>query len=206
MFERFTDRSRKVLAFANQSAQAFNHEYFGPEHVLLGLIREGSGVACTILKNRGIELSKISSSVRELLKNGPEMVTMGRLPQTPQCKELLNQAILSAKSIDHNYVGTEHLLLALLSEPLRDSIPFSVLNRNFGLDAAMLKQDILNLLKTSTGPGRTVPYMTYIWNVLCEDHSKGFVIADNFDNACNLARDRFAGVESVTKFGEAWRE
>src|ERR1035437_2425567 len=80
MFERFTERARKVMALANQEAQRFNHEYIGTEHVLLGLVKEGSGVGANVLKNLGVDLAKVRMEVVKLVKAGPDMVTMGKLP------------------------------------------------------------------------------------------------------------------------------
>ena len=88
MYERFTDRARKVMQLANQEAQRFNHEYIGTEHVLLGLIKEGSGVAANVLKNLDIDLRKIRMEVEKLVQSGPDMVTMGKLPQTPRAKKV----------------------------------------------------------------------------------------------------------------------
>jgi ATP-dependent Clp protease ATP-binding subunit ClpC len=84
MYERFTDRARKVMQLANQEAQRFNHEYIGTEHILLGLVKEGSGVAANVLKNLEVDLRKIRLEVEKLVQSGPEMVTMGKLPQTPR--------------------------------------------------------------------------------------------------------------------------
>jgi ATP-dependent Clp protease ATP-binding subunit ClpC len=83
MFERFTDRASKVMALANQEAQRFNHEYIGTEHILLGLVKEGSGVGANVLKNLDVDLRKVRLEVEKLVKSGPDMVTMGKLPQTP---------------------------------------------------------------------------------------------------------------------------
>ena len=113
MFERLTDRARKVMALANQEAQRFNHEYIGTEHILLGLVKEGSGVGANVLKNLGIDLRKVRLEVEKLVKSGPEMVTMGKLPQTPRAKKVIEYAIEEARNLNHNYVGTEHLLLGL---------------------------------------------------------------------------------------------
>jgi ATP-dependent Clp protease ATP-binding subunit ClpC len=82
MFERFTDRARKVMALANQEAQRFNHEYIGTEHILLGLIKEGTGVGATVLKKMNVDLRKVRLEVEKMVKSGPEMVPMGKLPQT----------------------------------------------------------------------------------------------------------------------------
>ena len=114
MFERFTDRARKVMALANQEAQRFNHEYIGTEHILLGLVKEGSGVGANVLKNLEVDLRKVRLEVEKLVKSGPDMVTMGKLPQTPRAKKVIEYAIEEARQLNHNYVGTEHLLLALL--------------------------------------------------------------------------------------------
>ena len=87
MFERFTDRARKVMALANQEAQRFNHEYIGTEHILLGLVKEGSGVGANVLKNLDVDLRKVRLEVEKLVKSGPDMVTMGKLPADPAGQE-----------------------------------------------------------------------------------------------------------------------
>ena len=116
MYERFTDRARKVMQLANQEAQRFNHEYIGTEHVLLGLIKEGSGVAANVLKNLDVDLRKIRLEVEKLVQSGPDMVTMGKLPQTPRAKKVIEYSMEEARNLNHNYVGTEHILLGLLRE------------------------------------------------------------------------------------------
>jgi ATP-dependent Clp protease ATP-binding subunit ClpC len=116
MYERFTDRARKVMVLANQEAQRFNHEYIGTEHVLLGLIKEGSGVAANVLKNLGIDLKHIRLKDEKLVQSGPDMVTMGKLPHTPRTKKVIEHAMEESLRLGHNYVGTEHLLLGLVRE------------------------------------------------------------------------------------------
>src|SRR5262249_47351410 len=116
MYERFTDRARKVMQLANQEAQRFNHEYIGTEHILLGLVKEGSGVAANVLKNLDVDLRKIRLEVEKIVQSGPDMVTMGKLPQTPRAKKVIEYAMEEARNLNHNYVGTEHLLLGLLRE------------------------------------------------------------------------------------------
>ena len=115
-YERFTDRARMVLQFANQEACRFNHEYIGTEHILLGLVKEGHGVAAKVLQSLGVDLRKIRLEVEKLLQSGPEMVTMGKMPQTPRAKKAIQFAFEEAVALGHNYVGTEHLLLGLLRE------------------------------------------------------------------------------------------
>jgi ATP-dependent Clp protease ATP-binding subunit ClpC len=143
MFERFTDRARKVMALANQEAQRFNHEYIGTEHVLLGLVKEGIGVGANVLKNLDVDLRKVRLEVEKLVKSGPEMVTMGKLPQTPRAKKVIEYAIEEARNLNHNYVGTEHLLLGLLRE--QDGVAAQVL-MNLGLKLEEVREEVLNLL------------------------------------------------------------
>ena len=143
MFERLTDRARKVMALANQEAQRFNHEYIGTEHILLGLVKEGSGVGANVLKNLDIDLRKVRLEVEKLVKSGPEMVTMGKLPQTPRAKKVIEYAIEEARNLNHNYVGTEHLLLGLLRE--HDGVAAQVL-LNLGLKLEEVREEVLNLL------------------------------------------------------------
>ncbi len=143
MFERFTDRARKVMALANQEAQRFNHEYIGTEHILLGLVKEGSGVGANVLKNLDVDLRKVRLEVEKLVRAGPEMVTMGKLPQTPRAKKVIEYAIEEARNLNHNYVGTEHLLLGLLRE--HDGVAAQVL-MNLGLKLEEVREEVLNLL------------------------------------------------------------
>ncbi|MCC5828199.1 MAG: ATP-dependent Clp protease ATP-binding subunit [Phycisphaeraceae bacterium] len=143
MFERFTDRARKVMALANQEAQRFNHEYIGTEHILLGLVKEGSGVGANVLKHLEVDLRKVRLEVEKLVKSGPDMVTMGRLPQTPRAKKVIEFAIEEARNLNHNYVGTEHLLLGLLRE--HEGVAAQVL-MNLGLKLEEVREEVLNLL------------------------------------------------------------
>jgi ATP-dependent Clp protease ATP-binding subunit ClpC len=143
MFERFTDRARKVMALANQEAQRFNHEFIGTEHILLGLVKEGSGVGATVLKNLDVDIKKLRLEVEKLVHSGPDMVTMGKLPQTPRAKKVIEYAIEEARSLNHNYVGTEHILLGLLRET--EGIAAQVL-MNLGLKLEDVRQEVLNLL------------------------------------------------------------
>jgi len=143
MFERFTDRARKVMALANQEAQRFNHEYIGTEHILLGLVKEGSGVGATVLKNFDVDIKKLRFEVEKLVKSGPDMVTMGKLPQTPKAKKVIEYAIEEARALNHNYVGTEHILLGLLRE--NEGIAAQVL-MSLGLKLEEVRQEVLNLL------------------------------------------------------------
>src|SRR6202046_4937016 len=121
MYERFTDRARKVMQLANQEAQRFNHEYVGTEHVLLGLIKEGSGVAATVLRNMDVDLRKIRNEIEKVIE----------------------YAIEEARNLNHNYVGTEHLLLGLLRE--QEGVAAQVL-MNLNLKLEEVREEVLNLL------------------------------------------------------------
>jgi ATP-dependent Clp protease ATP-binding subunit ClpC len=143
MYERFTDRARKVMQLANQEAQRFNHEYIGTEHILLGLVKEGSGVAANVLKNLDVDLRKIRLEVEKLVQSGPEMVTVGKLPQTPRAKKVIEYSMEEARNLNHSYVGTEHILLGLLRE--QEGVAAQVL-MNLGLKLEDVREEVLNLL------------------------------------------------------------
>lgn len=143
MYERFTDRARKVLQLANQEAQRLNHEYIGTEHILLGLVKEGSGVASNVLKNMDVDLTKIRREVEKLVNQGTDMIAMGKLPQTPRAKRAIEYAMDEARNLGHTYVGTEHLLLGLLRED--EGIAAQVL-MNLGLRLDSVREEILELI------------------------------------------------------------
>jgi hypothetical protein len=117
MYERFTDRARKVMQLANQEAQRFNHEYIGTEHILLGLTMVGSGVAALALKSLGADLPEIRREVEKLVQPGPDtVVAAGKLPLTPRGKKAIEAAMEEAHNLKHEHVGTEHILLGLLRD------------------------------------------------------------------------------------------
>jgi ATP-dependent Clp protease ATP-binding subunit ClpC len=137
------------MQLANQEAQRFNHEYIGTEHILLGLVKEGSGVAANVLKNLDIDLRKIRLEVEKIVQSGPDMVTMGKLPQTPRAKKVIEYSIEEARNLNHNYVGTEHLLLGLLRE--QEGVAAQVL-MNLGLKLEDVREEVLNLLGHNMDP------------------------------------------------------
>jgi ATP-dependent Clp protease ATP-binding subunit ClpC len=156
MYERFTDRARKVMQLANQEAQRFNHEYIGTEHILLGLVKEGSGVAANVLKNLDVDLRKIRMEVEKIVQTGPggDQVVLGKLPHTPRAKKVIEYSVEEARNLNHNYVGTEHLLLGLLRE--QEGVAAQVL-MNLGLKLEDVREEVLNLLghnmpESSEGP------------------------------------------------------
>ena len=156
MYERFTDRARKVMQLANQEAQRFNHEYIGTEHILLGLVKEGSGVAANVLKNLDVDLRKIRLEVERIVQPGAggDQVVMGRLPHTPRAKKVIEYSIEEARNLNHNYVGTEHLLLGLLRE--QEGVAAQVL-MNLGLKLEDVREEVLNLLGHNPMPNENEP-------------------------------------------------
>jgi ATP-dependent Clp protease ATP-binding subunit ClpC len=134
------------MSFARQEAQKFNHEYIGTEHILLGLIQEGSGVAANVLKNMNVDLEKIRHEVEKIVKTGPSMVTMGQLPFTPRAKKVLELSMEEASQLSHNYIGTEHLLLGLIKE--NEGIAAQVL-MNLGVKLEEVREEVLEFLGAS---------------------------------------------------------
>lgn len=134
MFDQFTDRARKVMGLSRQEALRFNHDYIGTEHVLLGLILEGNGVAADVLKNLDVDPNRLRQEVERLITPGTTMVTMGQLPFTKRSKKMLELSLQEAGNLGHNYIGTEHLLLGLIRE--EEGIAARVLQRlNVRLEA-----------------------------------------------------------------------
>src|SRR5262245_10552962 len=143
MYERFTDRARKVMQLANQEAMRFNHEYIGTEHVLLGLVKEGAGVAANVLMNLDIDLRRVRLEVERIVQAGPDISFKGKLPQTPRSKRVIEFSIEEARNLNHNYVGTEHLLLGLIRE--EEGVAAQVL-LNLGLKLERVRDEVLKLL------------------------------------------------------------
>ena len=130
MFERFTDRARKVMALANEQVQRFNHEYIGTEHILLGLVAEGSGRGATVLKDLGVDLAGMLGEVKELVKAGPDAVTKRKVPETPRARNVIKYALEEARTGGQKHIGTEHILVGLLREA--DGVAAQVL-KNLGV-------------------------------------------------------------------------
>jgi ATP-dependent Clp protease ATP-binding subunit ClpC len=155
MFERFTDRARTVMQLASQEAQRFNHEYIGTEHILLGLVKEGSsrqlgrfdrpGVACQVLKKFGVDLDAVRHQVERILQPGPGNggILKGAPLWTPGAKKSIEYAIDEARQLGHKHVGTEHLLLGLLRE---DEGVAAVALMKFGLRLEDVRLEVLDLL------------------------------------------------------------
>ncbi|MFA5090750.1 MAG: ATP-dependent Clp protease ATP-binding subunit [Candidatus Omnitrophota bacterium] len=151
MFNRFTERARKVIILAKEEARRFNHDYIGTEHILLGLIREGEGVAATVLQKVGVSLEKIRLEIEKLVQPGPATQIIGDIPFTPRAKKALELAAEEARSLGHNYIGTEHLLLGLIREG--EGMASQVL-LNLGLDLTTVRNEVMELLGSAL-PGST---------------------------------------------------
>jgi ATP-dependent Clp protease ATP-binding subunit ClpC len=149
VFERFTDRSRRVVVLAQEEARMLNHNYIGTEHVLLGLIHEGEGVACRALESLGISLESVRHQVAEIIGTG-ERVSDGHIPFTPRAKKVLELALREALKLHHAYVGTEHILLGLLREG--QGVGAQVL-RNLGADLETVRSEVIGLLGGMTAAG-----------------------------------------------------
>lgn len=144
MFERFTDRARKIMALANTETRKFYHTNIGTEHILLGLIKEGGGVACQVLKRAHIDLDEIRSQTEKRMKKGPEIIIMGRIPQTEQARQAIEHSILIARNKNQDYVGTEHILLGLLT-PDEKSLAYRVLTE-IGVTSSLVEDNLQQLL------------------------------------------------------------
>ncbi|MDD5477593.1 MAG: ATP-dependent Clp protease ATP-binding subunit [Candidatus Omnitrophica bacterium] len=152
MFNRFTERARKVIILAKEEARRFNHDYIGTEHILLGLVREGEGVAAAVLQKLDVSLENIRLEIEKLVQPGPTTQIIGDIPFTPRAKKALELAAEEARSLGHNYIGTEHLLLGLIREG--EGIASQVL-LNLGMDLNSVRNEVMGLLGSSL-PGGNV--------------------------------------------------
>jgi len=143
MFNRFTERARKVIVYAKEEARRFNHDYIGTEHLLLGLVREGEGVAAAVLQKLSLDLETIRLEIEKLVQPGPQTQVLGDIPFTPRSKKALELSAEEARALGHNYIGTEHLLLGLVKEG--EGMAFRVL-LNLGLDLGKLRNEVMELL------------------------------------------------------------
>ncbi len=146
-FEKFTERARKVLTLAQEEAQRFNHNYIGTEHLLLGLVREGDGVAARVLSNMGVQLPKVRSAVEFIIGRG-ESVIMGEIGLTPRAKKVIELAVDEARRLNHHYIGTEHLLLGLVREG--EGIAAGVLE-SLGVNLEKVRAQVMQVVSQNAG-------------------------------------------------------
>ena len=147
-FDKFTERARKVLRLAQEEAQRFNHNYIGTEHLLLGLVREGEGVAARVLNNFGVDLNNVRSSVESIIGRGDRIV-LGEIGLTPRAKKVIELSVDEARRLNHHYIGTEHLLLGLIREG--EGIAAGVL-QSLGLSLEKVRTQTIQVLSQSSGP------------------------------------------------------
>src|SRR5437016_13128500 len=159
MFERFTDRARRVVVLAQEEARKFNHNYIGTEHILVGLIREDGGVAAKGLESLGISLDAARQQIEEIVGIG-EQAPSGHVPFTPRAKKVLELSLREALQLGHHYIGTEHILLGLIREG--EGVAAQVLQK-LGADLSRVRQQVIQLLSGYTGgkgeaqPGERAP-------------------------------------------------
>jgi ATP-dependent Clp protease ATP-binding subunit ClpA len=168
------------MQLANQEAQRFNHEYIGTEHILIALVKESSGVASHVLCNLGLDLRKVRLEVEKLVQSGPDMVTMGKLPQTPRVKKVIQYAMAAVRERDHNYIGTEHLLIGLLGE--KDGTAWQVL-QNLEISEQAI-QDVDHLL------GVTPKVLERASKTVLEEAIERAVTNQDFETASRLDEQR----------------
>ena len=147
VFERFTDRAQRVVVLAQEEARMLNHNYLGTEHLLLGLVHEGEGVAARALESLGISLGSVRQQVEEIIGQG-QQAPAGHIPFTPRAKKVIELAQREANDLGHNYIGTEHLLLGLVREG--EGVAAQVLVK-LGADLAGVRQQVVHLLHDPAG-------------------------------------------------------
>jgi ATP-dependent Clp protease ATP-binding subunit ClpA len=212
MFDRFTYSAKQVMALARREAQRFNHDSIETEHLLLGLIHQGSGVAARVLKNLGVDVNEISSEIeKSIQQDGPSArVPLGLLPISPRAKKVLELTLEEANELDHDHIGTEHLLLGLLRE--NNDVAAQVLLK-LGLKVEEVRNEVIELLGRESGEARTAGALPGAEESLVARAGEeslsaghGFVgtghlllalLADENGNARRILEDLGAGAERV---------
>jgi ATP-dependent Clp protease ATP-binding subunit ClpC len=183
VFERFTDRARRVVVLAQEEARLLNHNYIGTEHILLGLIHEGEGVAAKALESLGISLEAVRAQVEEIIGQGGSSPS-GHIPFTPRAKKVLELSLREALQLGHNYIGTEHILLGLIREG--EGVAAQVLQK-LGADLSRVRQQVIQLLSGYAGGKEAAP----AGGGGTEAAPSGSLVLDQFGrNLTQLARDK----------------
>ncbi|NND14557.1 MAG: AAA family ATPase, partial [Acidimicrobiia bacterium] len=193
MFERFTERARRVVVLAQEEARLLNHNYIGTEHILLGLIHEGEGLAAQALQNLNIKLESVRTQVVETLGQGAQSPT-GHIPFTPRAKKVLELSLREALQLGHNYIGTEHILLGLIREG--EGVAAQVLVK-LGADLHKVRQTVIHLLsgvqqeEQQSGSSSTPRERSSQQRGSSSEAGTGSAVLDQFGrNLTQLARDR----------------
>ena len=210
MFERFTDRARRVVVLAQEEARMLNHNYIGTEHILLGLIHEGEGVAAKSLESLGLSLEDMRAQVGKIIGEG-ELRPSGHIPFTPRAKKALELSLREALQLGHNYIGTEHILLGLIREG--EGIGAQVLVK-LGAELITVRQAVIQLLggyqgkETAFGGGTPYPALLKSYDTLIAEarlDKESAIDAKNFDQAAS-ARDREKQlVAKRAEYEKQWR-
>lgn len=204
MYERYSDRVRKVMSLADQEAKRCNQERVAPEHILVGLVKEGTGVGANVLKNLDIDLRRVRSALEGKISIGPDMVSMGKLSLTPFAQQIMKLAVATAERLQHNWIGTEHILIALATEP--QGIVAEVF-RDLGVTKEKAEKEVLALLsgdsdsvsmaggaanssKTPPGPEKVQPPETFYYQRFVEQALKGMTTPG--DQWCTRAAQAYA--------------
>jgi len=166
MSNRFTDRVQRVIIIAQEEAKRLNHDYVGTEHILLGLIALGEGVASQVLQGLGVDLRKVRAEIEKIVGQGDNMMLLGEIPFTPRAKKVLEYAVEEAQQMGHSYIGTEHILMGLIRE--EEGVAARVL-ANLGLKLDTVREEVLTILgdldqkdsqKESPSPKSHAPHST----------------------------------------------
>ncbi len=187
MFERFTDRARRVVVLAQEEARLLNHNYIGTEHILLGLIHEGEGVAAKALESLGISLEAVRSQVEDIIGQGGSSPS-GHIPFTPRAKKVLELSLREALQLGHNYIGTEHILLGLIREG--EGVAAQVLVK-LGADLSRVRQQVIQLLSGYSSSGSQPEKAGATSGGSGTESASGSLVLDQFGrNMTQLARDK----------------
>src|SRR6267378_455411 len=158
MSNRFTERAQRVILIAQEEAKRLNHDYVGTEHILLGLIALGEGVAAQVLANLGVDLRRVRAEIEKIVGTGDNVMLLGEIPFTPRAKKVLELAVEEAQNMGHSHVGTEHLLLGLIRE--EEGVAAQVLE-NLGVRLDIVREEVISLLgEGQPGPAPTTPART----------------------------------------------
>ncbi|MEY3723112.1 MAG: hypothetical protein RLZZ35_982 [Actinomycetota bacterium] len=190
MFERFTDRARRVVVLAQEEARMLNHNYIGTEHILLGLIHEGEGVAAKGLESLGISLEAVRSQVEEIIGQG-QQAPSGHIPFTPRAKKVLELSLREALQLGHNYIGTEHILLGLIREG--EGVAAQVLVK-LGADLNRVRQQVIQLLSgyqgkeaVASGPAEGTPSTSLVLDQLKENLIQSLAAKKRLSASCRFS-------------------
>jgi ATP-dependent Clp protease ATP-binding subunit ClpA len=202
-YQDFSNRARKMLQWADREARRCNHEYIGTEHLLLGLVREGSGVAANVLKNLKIDLRKIRLEIEKIIIYGPDAYPMGVLPKTPRAQSVIKDAIEEARNLQHPYVGTEHLLLGLLRE--QEGLAAQIL-MNLGLTLEGVREEVQNLLGHGLhAPAHVLQEVKILHAQIYQLHQTK-VAAAEFERAAHLPTQADRLEQTLISILGPWRE